>query len=51
MFILTNGLEKLIERLGDSDGTVRKTALICVQALCDYGMTFSNLPSSDSQHF
>jgi len=51
MFILTNGLEKLIDRLGDSDGAVRKTALICVQALCDYGTTFSNLPSSDSQHF
>ena len=47
---MTNGLEKLIERLGDSDGAVRETALICVQALCDYGTTFSNLPSSDSQH-
>ena len=48
---MTNGLEKLIERLGDPDRAVRETALICVQALCDYGTRFSNPPSPDSQNF
>jgi HEAT repeat protein len=50
-FILTNGVEKIIERFDDLDKDVRKTALDSVKALCVHGSTFSDLLSLHSYHF
>jgi len=50
-FTFMNGVEKLFERFGDPDSDVRKTALICVTALCVHGIVFTKLPSSDSHNF
>jgi len=50
-FISASGVEKLTEKLGDSNVNVQLTALVCVTALCVHGITFSKIPPSDSHHF
>ena len=50
-FILSNIVEKIIEKTYNSHLDVRKIADDCVEALCDHGTTFTKLPSSDSHHF
>ena len=50
-FILSNSVEKIIEKTYNSHLDVRKIADNCVKALCVHGTMFTKLPSSDSHNF
>ena len=50
-FILSNSVEKILEKTYNSHLGMRKIADDCVKALCVHGTMFKKLPSSDSHHF
>jgi len=49
-FILSNSVEKILEKTYNSHLDVRKIADDCVKALCVHGTMFKKLSSSDSHH-
>jgi vesicle coat complex subunit len=46
VFILKNGVEKVMEKFQDSDRSMRQTALDCIKVLCDQGIIFFNFTPS-----